>query len=105
MVKISELTATTTVNADDELPIVQAGVTRKITRANLVQGLQSTVGGVSSNFSNAVYDTQNRLISYTVSGVNYSVTYNTFTTIITGGGLTRTITYNVNGLLESDITT
>lgn len=38
MPKISELTATTSINSTDELPLVQSGNTRKITRANLFTG-------------------------------------------------------------------
>lgn len=38
MPKISELTATTTINSTDEFPLVQAGNTRKITIANLFSG-------------------------------------------------------------------
>jgi hypothetical protein len=60
--------------------------------------------GVSTNISSVTYDSQNRVSSYIISGTNYVITYNTLTTVIVGGGKTRTITYNSTGQLVSDIT-
>ncbi len=60
--------------------------------------------GISTNINSVSYDSQNRVSSYIVSGTNYVITYNTLTTVVVGGGKTRTITYNTNGQLVSDIT-
>jgi hypothetical protein len=68
---------------------------------------QTISGGTPSspgNITNIIYDGQNRISSYTLNGVGFSTVYNATTTVITGGGNTRTLTYNANGLLISDIT-
>ncbi|MFS0515158.1 hypothetical protein ACEYW6_10595 [Nostoc sp. UIC 10607] len=66
--------------------------------------ISSGVTGIASNISSITYDLQNRVSSYNVDGNNFTVTYNTLTTVITGGGKMRTVTYNSSGQLVSDIT-
>lgn len=66
----------------------------------------SSGGGSSApgNILNMVYDSANRLTSYTLDGTPYTVTYGTNTQVITGGGTTQTITYDSANNVISKVT-
>lgn len=97
---LNELTDTTIATPSNGQALIYNNTTSKWENQNLPVGSI----GISVNISSVSYDSQNRVSSYIINGTNYVITYNTLTTVIVGGGKTRTITYNSTGQLISDIT-
>ncbi|MDZ8259444.1 hypothetical protein [Nostoc sp. ChiQUE01b] len=97
---LNELTDTTITTPFNGQALIYNNTTSKWENQNLPVGSI----GISVNISSVNYDSQNRVSSYIINGTNYVITYNTLTTVIVGGGKTRTITYNSTGQLVSDIT-
>ncbi len=95
---VTAITSSTGVNDANKIVMTDSG--GKL-NSSLIPIVNS---GVAGNVTSVQYDAQNRISSYIVNGVSFNITYNTLTTIIVGGGFTRTITYNENGRLISDIT-
>nr|WP_322686601.1 hypothetical protein [Nostoc sp. DedQUE07]MDZ8133222.1 hypothetical protein [Nostoc sp. DedQUE07] len=97
---LNKLTDTTIATPFNGQTLIYNNTTSKWENQNLPVGSI----GISVNISSVNYDSQNRVSSYISNGNNYVITYNTLTTVIVGGGKTRTITYNSTGQLVSDIT-
>jgi hypothetical protein len=57
------------------------------------------------SLNSIVYDSQNRVQSYSINAVPYTVSYTATTQVIVGGGYTRTITYDLGGNLVSNVIT